>query len=99
MGVRLTWSSVAQRDLDEIEAYINAENPGAADSFCAQLVRQIDRLKEFPELGSVVPEFPDGDLRQLVHGNYRILYRVAHAQSAVKIVRVWHGARDFPRIR
>jgi len=40
-----------------------------------------------------VPEVGDESLREVIHGNYRIVYRVS--DQAVEIVTVFHGARLF----
>lgn len=41
--------------------------------------------------GRIVPEVGDAALREIVHGNYRIVYRLT--REAVEIVTVHHGAR------
>jgi len=41
----------------------------------------------------VVPEVGDELLREVIHGNYRIVYRVRH--DLVEIATVFHGARMF----
>ena len=49
------------------------------------------RVRLFPESGRVVPEVNDATLREVVYGNYRIVYRVL--PEAVEVVTVYHGAR------
>ncbi len=57
----------------------------------AQIVRAAGRLEEFPLSGRSVPERPDSKLRELLCGNYRIVYRVTG--DLIEVVTVFHGAR------
>ena len=50
-------------------------------------------LAQFPESGRVVPEFGRDEIRELLHGEYRILYKVEAHRLAVLTVR--HGRRRF----
>jgi len=59
-----------------------------------RLFAAVDRLESFPESGRIVPEFQRRDLREVILGSYRIVYRL-HADRAV-ILTVFHGARLFP---
>ena len=43
--------------------------------------------------GRVVPEAGNEALREIIRGNYRIVYRVK--QDAVEVVTVFHAARLF----
>jgi len=43
--------------------------------------------------GRVVPEVGDDTVREVIHGNYRMVYRVR--SDLVEIVTVFHGARFF----
>jgi plasmid stabilization system protein ParE len=40
-----------------------------------------------------VPELGDESIREVIQGNYRIVYRLRH--DAVEIATVFHGARLF----
>jgi plasmid stabilization system protein ParE len=39
------------------------------------------------------PELGDESIREVIHGNYRIVYRLRH--DVVEIATVFHGARLF----
>ena len=61
----------------------------------ARIYRAVERLKDFPASGRIVPEYRDADIRELIIGNYRIIYRVS--AIGVEIARVWHSARPLTR--
>ncbi|MFN0148542.1 MAG: type II toxin-antitoxin system RelE/ParE family toxin [Dehalococcoidia bacterium] len=50
-------------------------SPSAADSLVERILDAADRLGEFPLRGRVVPESPDGPFRELLVGEYRLIYR------------------------
>ena len=52
-----------------------------------------DRLANFPESGRIVPEMNDPNFREIILGNYRLIYRLRSGD--VQIVTVHHGARQL----
>jgi plasmid stabilization system protein ParE len=62
-----------------------------ANLLVERIVAAIDRLEFFPLSGRVVPEVGDESLREVVYGNYRIVYRVK--PELVEIVTVFQSAR------
>jgi plasmid stabilization system protein ParE len=41
------------------------------------------------------PEYKDPNIRDIVRGNYRIVYFVDPQRELIEILRFWHGARGF----
>jgi toxin ParE1/3/4 len=72
-------------------AFIRRENPVAAARFRQRAEQALRRLEQFPELGRVVPEFPDLPYREVIVPPYRFFYRIKEA--VVWVVAVWHGAQ------
>lgn len=88
---RVVWSRVARDDLRGIVSYIRADAPTYARSFALRLNQRVTQLETFPESGRFVPEDPTLTYRELIFGDYRVIYR--HSEGAVTIVTVIHGAR------
>jgi toxin ParE1/3/4 len=86
-------SDLAKSDLDEIWFYIAQDNPDAADKFIRAIVSRFPKLAAIPELGRQRKEL-SSRLRSFSIGNYVIFY--CPGESGIEIVRVLHGARDFP---
>ena len=40
---------IAQRELDEAVEYYNAESPGLGEQFLLEVLRTLERLKQYPE--------------------------------------------------
>ena len=91
MSNRIYWTRQSQEDLREVRGYISRDAPATASAFVRRLRESVNRLKEFPESGQVVPELGRQDIRELLRGSYRIIYRVGH--DRIDILAVYHSAR------
>jgi len=98
MAHQIIWSLQARDDLREIVTFIAADNPVVAESFGFRLMSKVDVLANFPQIGRVVPEENDENIREIVLRPYRIIYQVLPAQQVVAIARIWHGARGEPEV-
>jgi len=99
VGYEVVLSRTAADDLAEIVEYIARDNPRAALTFGHELVAHTRKLKDFPEIGRVVPAFQVETLRELIHGAYRIVYQIDDAQKRIAIARFWHAARGTPEVK
>lgn len=92
--IELIWSPRAIADLEEIRAYIAADSPAWADLTARRLMASVERLREYPDSGRMVPERQSPELREVVSGKFRIVYR--RKPDLVEIATVFRGSRDFP---
>jgi plasmid stabilization system protein ParE len=88
------WSPLAIERASEIAEYIARDNPSAAVKWTEKLFDKVRLLKTSPESGRVVPEIKRGCVRELIYGNYRIIYRVDEKQISILTVR--HGKQILP---
>jgi toxin ParE1/3/4 len=88
--VKIVWTEYALADLKSIHDYIPLESNVYADRVIEKLIESVDQLITFPESGRIVPEFGQKTLKELIEGNYRIIYKI-HPQFT-SIVRVHHVA-------
>jgi len=92
---RIVWTEPSVSDLESIHSYIARDAEVYADSVLAEIFDAVDRLAHFPQSGRVVPEVDDENTREIIVGNYRVIYDTSG--DAVRILSVLHGARLFPR--
>lgn len=94
---QVRWTPNAADDLEAIAAFIALDSNHYASLFVLDVLTAVERLAEFPKLGRIVPETTDPAIRELLLGNYRIVYRLK--PDLVEIITVYHGARLLdPRI-
>lgn len=91
----LYWTPQAGEDLGAIFAYIAQDSEQYAWLTVREFVAATARLREFPEIGRVVPELNRPDVRELVWRSYRIVYQFAAAQHEARILTVFRGERLF----
>src|SRR5689334_22967065 len=87
--MKVVWSPLALDRVSEIALYISRDNKAAATKWVSAIFGKVKRLERFPESGRSVLEANRPALRELFHGDYRIIYSVKASQIAVLTVR--HG--------
>ncbi len=87
----VSWTIQALDDLDAICEFIARDAPRYAQLFAMQAFESVDRLEMFPHSGRVVPEINKQEIREVILGNYRIVYRLR--EDEVEILTVHHGAQ------
>ncbi len=91
----IRWTDQAIADLAAIRAFIEQNSPHYASVIVDRVIRAVDRLKDFPQSGRVVPEFERPDVREIVERPYRIVYRLVRGDE-IHILTVHHGAKQLP---
>ncbi len=94
--VRVEWAAPAVEDLEGVYEYIARDSPRYARNTVERITESAARLARFPQLGQVVPEYPQSMYRQLAVGNYRLIYREDHSSNRVIVMGIIHGSRDLP---
>ena len=90
------WSLLAVNQLKSIFRFIAADDPDAAQRFTSKLEKRVKSLGRFPNRGRIVPEVNLTNIRELVEGNYRLLYRVQ--TDAVEVLSIFEGHKKFDGI-
>jgi toxin ParE1/3/4 len=92
----IIWTEEAERWLKDIHDYIAQDNPAAAEEVLSGIYQRAQILLEFPEIGYKYRSEPEGDIRILLYGHYRIAYLIK-GKDRVDILGVFHGALDIDR--
>lgn len=89
--VKIVWTAFAIEDLQLIHDYIAKDSKTYANRLIDKLIERVDQLENFPKSGRVVPEFDNTNIRELIEGNYRIIYEIK--PEHIGIIRIHHAAR------
>jgi plasmid stabilization system protein ParE len=92
--VKLIWIDQAINDLGELGNYIAENSEKYAKLTVKKLFARVEILKTFPQAGRIVPEKNEENLRELIEGNYRIIYEIVSADQ-INILTVYHSARNL----
>ena len=58
-----------------------------------EIIAKTEKLIEHPEIGRIVPEVSDQNVRELIVYSYRLVYEISAGR--IQILAVIHGKRDF----
>ena len=92
--MKIIWSPLSIDRTTEIAQYIAQDNPSAAKKWVENLFTKVEILKSSPQSGRVVPETHIDDIRELIYGNYRIIYRLE--EKRISILTIRHGKQILP---
>ncbi|MFZ1574141.1 MAG: type II toxin-antitoxin system RelE/ParE family toxin [Chromatiaceae bacterium] len=81
--MKVRWTDQAFQRLAEIEAFIARDDPKAGERLVDLLIARGEALADHPHPGRRLPEFPNNELREVIVGNYRLVYRVRHEDVVV----------------
>ncbi len=92
--MKIQWTETAKKDLLAIRRYIAIDNPTAAKEWLDLLKAKARNTVHAPYAGRMVPEFYRNELREVIEGNYRIVYLVG--KEHVSILTIFESHKLFP---
>lgn len=93
MAWKVRWTQPALEDLEQTADYIAADSKFYAAAFVRDVREAARSLRRVARRGRVVPELSDPTIRELLLGNYRLLYQLR--KDEVLVIALIHGARDL----
>lgn len=90
--VKIIWTETAIQDIQDIAEYIAKDSVRYAEITAMELFEAVDILEKHPKAGVKVPEFDEESIRQLIRGNYRIVYLIVD-DYRIDILTVHNTAR------
>jgi len=92
--MKVIWSPLAVDRASEIAEYIALDKPSAANKWITTVFSKVEQLTSSPEIGRMVTEIGNEQFRELIYGNYRIIYRIEKKQVLILTIR--HGKQILP---
>jgi addiction module RelE/StbE family toxin len=90
--VKIVWTELSISDLKEIFDYIADDSIRYATITANKIYQRVQPITDNPYIGRMVPEFNEKLIREVIEGNYRIIYRIK-SNIQVDVLRVYHVAR------
>lgn len=81
--MKVVWSPLALEKLQANAEYIAIDNSLAANKWVNDIFDRAHSLSMNPEIGRAVPELLGTDYREIIFGNYRIIYKI---ENEIKIL-------------
>ncbi len=92
----IRWTEETLKWLLNINEYIAEDNPIAAQKVVDEIYERIQILELFPEIGYKYRDEPDGQVRILLYGHYRIAYFIR--KDSIEILGIFHGSMEIDRL-
>lgn len=92
----IVWTELALEDLKTIHSYISKDSKYYADRLIDKIISRVGQLVEYPLSGRIVPEFNIENMRELISGNYRIIYETQ--VDIISIARIHHSAKGLTQL-
>lgn len=94
---QVVWSNPAIEDLHQLREFYTQFSEGYANRLIDKLIARVDILMNFPQSGRMAPQFSDGLTRELVSGDYSIIYRIQNADTVI-ISRIQNNSKPLTRL-
>ena len=94
--VRINWTFQARDDLHNIADFISKDSKRYAKLQVVTIKNKTHLLKSHIRIGRIVPEINIENIRELIEGNYRIIYKIV-SDEQVDILTIHHSARDLTK--
>jgi toxin ParE1/3/4 len=95
--VKINWTELSISDLKSIYDYISQDSKRYASLTINKIYNRAQLLIEQPQIGRIVPEFNDPNIRELIIGNYRLVYKLLDEYS-LDILRIYNSARLLKKV-
>lgn len=80
--------------VEECTDYIALDHVPTAIEWAESVFDLCQKLSDQPESGRIVPEFKRPEIRELIHGNYRLIYELKTNQ--IDMLTIWHTRQMLP---
>jgi len=80
--------------VEECTDYIALDHIPTAIKWAEGVFEHCQKLSDQPESERIVPEFRRPEIRELIHGNYRLVYELKTNQ--IDMLTIWHTRQMLP---
>ena len=87
------WSIPAKQDLKKIYDYIARDSKYYAEKVSEDILERSEKLNEFPEIGRIVPEIGEVNIREVLVYSYRLIYEIS--SDKIEVLALIHCKQDF----
>ena len=92
--VQINWTKQSLEDLKDIYEYISRDSKKYAKLQIIRIRNRVKILNSHIYSGKIVPEIKIDFIRELIEGNYRIIYKIV-SEKRIDILTIHHTSRDL----
>ncbi len=84
--MKIIWSPSAVDQVRDIASYIALDKPSVAVEWAEKIFNSVEILYDYPESGRVVSELNRKEIRELVQGSYRVIYKIKSKEKEILVL-------------
>lgn len=92
--VKIVWTKISLEDLKEIYDFIAHDSVRYAVITVNKIYQTTQIVKRNPYLARITPEINESNIREVISGNYRIVFKIVN-NNLVHILRIYDSARHL----
>ncbi|MDD3761451.1 MAG: type II toxin-antitoxin system RelE/ParE family toxin [Acidithiobacillus sp.] len=92
---KLKWTNEALDWLEVIHRYVAQDNLNAAVRVIDGILEKAETLTSFPDMGTRLRIVPEGEVRMILYGHYRVAYLHRNDSETIEVIGVFHGALNI----
>lgn len=81
--------------VEECTDYIALDDIPTAIKWAEGVFKHCEQLSTQPESGRMVPEFNRAEIKELIHGSYRLVYELKI--NRIDMLTIWHVRQALPQ--
>jgi len=90
----IVFTKQAIQDIEDIALYVSIDSVHYASLEVKKIFKKAESLELQPSIGRIVPELKIKSVREVIEGNYRIIYRIVN-KDLIHILTVYHSRRQL----
>jgi addiction module RelE/StbE family toxin len=94
--VEIRWTKRSILDVELIAEYISKDSVKYAELQVKLFFAVEQKLIQFPNIGRIVPELNRKNTREIIIGNYRLIYKIV-SKSRIDVITVHHTKKLFKK--
>jgi addiction module RelE/StbE family toxin len=91
---KITWTEDAVSSFEDVVKYISEDSVFYASNFAKKILLLVEKLRDFPSIGRIVPEYSNPEIRELIYQNYRIVYKISG--EVIYLLLITHCSQELP---
>jgi len=84
---KIIWAPDALEQMNDIVDYIAIDSESRAEEWAISIIDAVERLAEFLESGRIVKDVDNPSIKEIVKGNYRIVYQIQKTKIEILVVK------------
>ncbi|MBO6535729.1 MAG: type II toxin-antitoxin system RelE/ParE family toxin [Balneolaceae bacterium] len=81
--------------VEECTDYIALDDVPTAIKWAEGVFKLCEQLSAQPKSGRMVPEFNRAEIKELIHGSYRLVYELK--SNRIDMLTIWHVRQSLPQ--